>query len=57
MTRWLRYAVALGVGALGAALVFVTLHLWADHEALHALIQIEAARQRATLPSGQPTGR
>lgn len=52
-----RYLGALVVGILGAGLVFLGFHLWTDHENLHALVQIEAARQaaqRAPAPAPVP---
>ena len=45
--RLITAAVALVFGALGMMLAIVGAHCWEDHKALHALIQIESARQQA----------
>jgi len=42
-----RYVLALVIGFAGAAVFFAGWHLVNDHAALHELVQIEIARQRA----------
>jgi hypothetical protein len=41
-------------GILGMVLAMVGAHCWEDHKALHALVQIEAARQQAAQPAKPP---
>jgi len=43
------------LGALGAAVYQIGVHLWTDHLLLHQLVHIEAQRQRAAMPTGVPT--
>lgn len=50
--RVVPYLLMLLVGALGALLVVVALHLWQDHGVLHELVNLEIARQRAAQSAG-----
>lgn len=59
LRRWVPYGLALLAGAIGVLLTLVALHLWQDHQLLHTLVTIEAARQAAaqrSAPAGPPPG-